>query len=478
MRRNFRRRKKHIKTWIIFLILVIFLVAIATSYALYSTQLIINGTATGEQEQFEVLYLNIDNSSTYPSSIGYMSTYSYTFAIPPTIEAVSMGGIDLVLNTDYTYTNGTLTIPDVTGALVIRGEGPATQVTVTFNNQGTKSTVPVEVGDAVSKPSPNPRKSGYEFAGWYDERDIKFDFTTPITQDITLHAVFGTEVYVNEEDYVFTGSNYIDTGIKLFDENNYNKDFEISFKIKERESSSGQATLMNCMDESGSPWPGIVYRIISGSEEEVVANVTGSIKIQPKYKRADVNKVTIKRINGVLYINLNDSGDTLLLDMTSLTKRFNVPVTFGASLTSSGSPQRYFTGTLTDMNVIVFDSSEKMIKFDPNTGEVTVLNQRVTDDNSIKLRKNTFTKEDYVFNCWNTKADGSGISYSDEQVVNDSIFGGNSSVTLYAQWEKFEYTVEFKANGGTGTMSSQSQTQYLTEQIILIHNLHYLMHKI
>ena len=291
------------------------------------------------QQQLSVIYLNIDNSSSYPDTVGYMGTYSYTFAIPPTIEAVSMGGIDLVLNTGYTYTNGTLTIPDVTGALVIRGEGPATQVTVTFNNQGTKSTVPVEVGDTVSKPSPNPTKSGYEFAGWYDENDIKFDFTTPITQDITLHAVFGTEVYVNdEEDYVFTGSNYIDTGIKLFDENNYNKDFEISFKIKECVSSSGQATIMNCMDESGTPWPGIVYRITSGSEEEAIANVTTSIRIQPKYKRANVNKIILKRIDGILYININDAGDMVLLDMTSLTKRFNVPVTFGASLNASGNP--------------------------------------------------------------------------------------------------------------------------------------------
>lgn len=188
MRNNFRRRrKKKLKTKQILLIIILFLFAISASYAMFSTQLFINGTVTGEQEQFSVLYINMDNTSTYPPSIGYMSTYSYTFAIPPVIQSITMGGTPLVANTDYTYTNGTLTIPNVTGDLVIQGDDDAPNINVTFDNDGITNTVTVKQGKTVPEPQA-PLKQGYGFLGWTDSNDVFFDFTTPIMADITLYA--------------------------------------------------------------------------------------------------------------------------------------------------------------------------------------------------------------------------------------------------------------------------------------------------
>ena len=188
MRNNFRRRrKKKLNTKQILLIIILFLFAISVSYAMFSTQLFINGTVTGEQEQFSVIYINMENTSTYPSSIGYMSTYSYTFAIPPVIQSITMGGTPLVANTDYTYTNGTLTIPNVTGSLVIQGDDDAQNVNVTFDNDGITNTVTVKQGKTVPEPQA-PLKQGYGFLGWTDSNDVFFDFTTPIMADITLYA--------------------------------------------------------------------------------------------------------------------------------------------------------------------------------------------------------------------------------------------------------------------------------------------------
>ena len=119
---KFKRKRKIFKTYHIFLILIIFLIAISTSYALFTTQLVINGRVTGNQEQLDVLYINIENSHLCPSTIGYMETYTHTFAIPPTITAITMGENDLTLGTDYTYEEGVLTIPNVTGTLLIQGE--------------------------------------------------------------------------------------------------------------------------------------------------------------------------------------------------------------------------------------------------------------------------------------------------------------------------------------------------------------------
>lgn len=189
MKIKIRRKRTHFKPFYIFFIIIVFLIAISTAYAYYSTELIINGRATGERQQLSVVYQNMDNSSSYPDTVGYMGTYSYTFAIPPVIQNITMGGVRLILGTDYTYSNGTLTIPDVTGILVIQGDANIQNVDVTFEVDGdTVDVVTVAQGNTVSIPDIAPEKQGYGFLGWADANDALFDFSTPIMNDITLHA--------------------------------------------------------------------------------------------------------------------------------------------------------------------------------------------------------------------------------------------------------------------------------------------------
>ena len=185
MKYKIKRRKKSIKSWHISVILFILLISISTSYALYTTQLTINGSAAGERRQLDIIYMYIPNSSSYPSTVNYMDTFTYTFSNPPSIDTVRMGGTVLIKDTDYTYANGTLTIPDVTGNILIEGERES--VNVTFDIDGVTNVVNVPNGECVDKPA-NPIKAGNGFLGWADENDAYFDFTTPITTDITLYA--------------------------------------------------------------------------------------------------------------------------------------------------------------------------------------------------------------------------------------------------------------------------------------------------
>lgn len=57
---------------------------------------------------------------------------------------------------------------------------------VTFVNDDSKEVVEVKKNDTVARPV-DPTKSGYEFKGWYKE-DTEFDFTSKITENITLTA--------------------------------------------------------------------------------------------------------------------------------------------------------------------------------------------------------------------------------------------------------------------------------------------------
>lgn len=54
----------------------------------------------------------------------------------------------------------------------------------------------------------------------------------------------------------------------------------------------------------------------------------------------------------------------------------------------------------------------------------------------------------YTFTGWNTQKDGSGTSYTEEQLVKELTPQQDGEIILYAQWTANAYTVVFDANGG------------------------------
>ena len=66
-----------------------------------------------------------------------------------------------------------------------------------------------------------------------------------------------------------------------------------------------------------------------------------------------------------------------------------------------------------------------------------------------ELRKNSLTCTGYVFEGWNTKSDGTGLSFVDGQAVLNLTTEDNGTVKLYAQWKKAESSLVLDAAGGT-----------------------------
>ena len=91
------------------------------------------------------------------------------------------------------------------------------------------------------------------------------------------------------------------------------------------------------------------------------------------------------------------------------------------------------------------------LSYNANGGSGSMSSQTVTEGQSTKLKTNAFTRTGYYFTGWNTKANGSGTSYSDGAYAT---FYGNT--TLYAQWQPNTYSLSFDANGGSGSMSGGS----------------------
>ena len=99
----------------------------------------------------------------------------------------------------------------------------------------------------------------------------------------------------------------------------------------------------------------------------------------------------------------------------------------------------------------MFVADSHTVVFNANGGSGTMSNE--VENAATALTLNAFAYTHFNFNGWNTAQNGSGTAYTDGQS-----YGFTADLTLYAQWTPITYTVTFNADGGTGTMSSQSST--------------------
>ena len=70
-----------------------------------------------------------------------------------------------------------------------------------------------------------------------------------------------------------------------------------------------------------------------------------------------------------------------------------------------------------------------LITYFSNYGTEEFVYEYKSIDESYIIQDSSFTREGYVFNGWNTNADGTGVSYQ----AGDT-YSGNADLTLYAQW--------------------------------------------
>lgn len=87
-----------------------------------------------------------------------------------------------------------------------------------------------------------------------------------------------------------------------------------------------------------------------------------------------------------------------------------------------------------------------------STGGSTA-SQTKTYATALTLRSNGYSRTGYVFSKWNTKADGTGTSYSA-----GASYTANAAATMYAQWVPATYAVSYNGNGGSGTTEAQTKT--------------------
>lgn len=102
------------------------------------------------------------------------------------------------------------------------------------------------------------------------------------------------------------------------------------------------------------------------------------------------------------------------------------------------------------------------VTYDANGGTGKMNSQTVPKGSDVTLRKNEYELEGHTFTGWNTKADGTGTSYTDGQTINDL----ESDLTLYAQWSQNtnKITIQVYVDGSETPVELTEDTlsQYIT----------------
>ena len=176
-----------------------------------------------------------------------------------------------------------------------------------------------------------------------------------------------------------------------------------------------------------------------------------------------------KRITGTGKI-VNNSGTAA----TSLTNvmyfgldKYTLPLTVavGKMYGSSNNYDVFGTGTYysyTDTSEAQSWYKTAAITYDANGGSGTApLGSSVAPGGSFTTADSTAfsAPSDNTFNGWNTKADGTGTSYSAEQSVTVTQAMG-PAITLYAQWTPVTYDVTLNTNGGSYSSDYTAPTSY------------------
>ena len=99
------------------------------------------------------------------------------------------------------------------------------------------------------------------------------------------------------------------------------------------------------------------------------------------------------------------------------------------------------------------------VTFNSNYGTNSTYSQEFTCDVAQNLTANSFSRTGYTFARWNTKANGTGTSYTNQASVSNLAANGET-ITLFAQWTAKTSTISFDQNGGEGGQTATVTATY------------------
>ena len=264
--------------------------------------------------------------------------------------------------------------------------------------------------------------------------------------------VDGVPQPITGDDCEYAGLTYIDTGWKLYSEANYEKDFEIGFKIVEYDSTANvtQATFATAKYESGSENsgnPGFVIRKGNNNSIEISQMIRGNQKASVSFPASSITEVKIARVDEKVYYSINGGDYVQLQSNVGTSDYHNIPMWFGAAPTNvivDGKyvPHRYLIGKLSDIYIKVgnYDSMKRTVTYHANGEGATVSpEQKVYIGDSSIGAMPVPVRTGHAFEGWYTAAEGGTKVRESYRVTED--------IDLYAHWSEDTNICEVQVGG-------------------------------
>lgn len=373
------------------------------------------------------------------TTINSGSTASVNHVSTKTLVATPNTGYDfssweLSGNNTSAVTIGSLTTASTTikatntGATVTANFTPKTY-TVTWDVDGVKTTESYTYGATINKPA-NPTKTGYTFAGWNPEVPANMpaeNQTFTATWTINSHTV----------TWITNGGNWGDNTADKVETYNYGASItKPADPTREGYTFNGwhdgtaivtpAATMPDNDLTYTAQWEENTYKVTYG----VVGAANGTIALNdenPAIK--DQNEQDLEHGSKLTFTAKPADGYRILDPQGWFSNEG------GTKSLGHGTSDSYTINSLT-APATVFVQFEKIpastyiVTFNANGGSGTMNSQSFTENEPQNLTANAFTRTGYTFSGWNTQANGSGTSYTNEQSVTLTTAG----LTLYAQW--------------------------------------------
>ena len=324
---------------------------------------------------------------------------------------------------------------------------------------------------------PTPERDQYRFDGWYIDDETFENPVSPdmiITKNETFYAkwtyvadtfpiVFeqtgactfnGKNAYITGDECAdYHDKKYIDTGIALFSNENYNKDFEVSFKIVSYNANNQEHTQSTFFDSKlenvSLTYPGFVFRK-SNNGLQLTEKIEG-VDASKLFTYSPNETYTIYRIDGKIYYSVNGSARTFFQDTAGFSHQFALTSWFGAYAMESdvnatganSTADRYIKATLSNMYIRLgtYPTTSVKVYFDPGEGTASQLSKDVVVNSQIGDLP-LATRPGFLFDGWYTS---NNVKITPTTIITESI-------TLSAHYLP-AVTVTF--NAGTGGTSSK-----------------------
>lgn len=305
----------------------------------------------------------------------------------------------------------------------------------------------------------NPTKKGYTFKGWYKDSSLSKQITTiekGTKGDIKLYAKW----QVNKYTIRFNGNKSTSGTMADMTSREYDMTYKLRSNTYERKGYkfTGWDTKP---DGSGKSYA-------NKEEIENLSSKNGAVITLYAQWSKQVYTITYKVNGGKLA-----SGSTEKYAVNSKTFTLKNPTRTGYTFLG-WYKQKSFKTKVTQIKKGSVGNITLYAKWKLNKYQVAYKGNGSTSGtmknvstynygNSYTLAANKFKRTGYTFTGWNTKADGSGTSYQNKEEVRNLSKKNNKTITLYAQWEKKQYTIKYELNGGTVVKSNKRTYYYDTK---------------